>query len=332
MLKGEPSIDAENDEGSPSYELPGRRRSRSPTTRRPAGDLRLHRRRRVPPLDLRLWRQVLDYFDAFLIGLTATPNKQAFGFFNQNLVMEYNHEQAVADGVNVDYDVYRIRTEITEQGRTIEAGLVTAYPRRGRRARSRYETARRRPRLHGQGSRPLGGGQGPDPHRHPDLPGQALHRDFPRPHRDMVPKTLIFAKDDSHADDIVHIVREEFGKGNDFARRSPTDVPAKDSDELISEFRNSPELRIAVTVDMIATGTDIKPLECLLFMRDVRSRSYFEQMMGRGVRVINDADFRAVTPDATSKERFVVVDAVGVTERDRFEDRTQPLDRKPTVA
>ena len=93
------------------------------------------------------------------------------------------------------------------------------------------------------------------------------------------------------------------------ARRSPTG-PSEDSDELIAEFRNSPELRIAVTVDQIATGTDIKPLECLLFMRDVRSRGYFEQMLGRGVRVINNADFRAVTPDATSKERFVVVDAV----------------------
>jgi len=126
-------------------------------------------------------------------------------------------------------------------------------------------------------------------------------------------------------------VRNEFGKGNDFCQKI-TYRSVKDSDELIAEFRNSPELRIAVTVDQIATGTDIKPLECLLFMRDVRSRGYFEQMLGRGVRVINNADFRAVTPDATAKELFMVVDAVGVTEHDRFEEQTQPLDRKPTVA
>jgi type I restriction enzyme R subunit len=70
-----------------------------------------------------LWRQVLEYFDAHIIGLTATPNKQTFGFFNQNLVMEYNHEQAVADGVNVNYDVYRIRTEISEAGAKVDAGF-----------------------------------------------------------------------------------------------------------------------------------------------------------------------------------------------------------------
>ena len=147
---------------------------------------------------------------------------------------------------------------------------------------------------------------------------------------DDVPKTLIFAKDDSHADDIVDIVRDEFGKGNDFCQKI-TYRSGKDPDELIPEFRNSPEFRVVVTVDMIATGTDIKPLECLCSCAMFSSRGYFEQMIGRGVRVINDADFRAVTPDATSKDGFVVVDAVGVTERDRFEDRTQPLDRKPTV-
>ncbi|ODS33982.1 MAG: deoxyribonuclease [Candidatus Scalindua rubra] len=69
-----------------------------------------------------LWRQVLEYFDAFIIGLTATPGKQTFGFFNQNLVMEYPHEQAVADGVNVNYDVYQIRTQITREGSSIDAG------------------------------------------------------------------------------------------------------------------------------------------------------------------------------------------------------------------
>ena len=281
-----------------------------------------------------VWRQVLEYFDAFIIGLSATPNQQALGFFEQNLVMEYNHDRAVADKVNVDYNVYRIQTQITAKGSKIDAGLLAGYRAKATR-QIRYETA-----------------DDDIPYTEKDLDRSVVAKDqirtivrtfrdklfteiFPpaegEPPRTMVPKTLIFAKDDSHADDIVDIVRTEFGKGNDFCQKI-TYRSVKDSDELIAEFRNSPELRIAVTVDQIATGTDIKPLECLLFMRDVRSRGYFEQMIGRGVRVINNADFRAVTPDATSKERFVVVDAVGVTERDRFDDRTQPLDRKPTVA
>jgi type I restriction enzyme R subunit len=281
-----------------------------------------------------VWRQVLEYFDAFIIGLSATPNQQALGFFEQNLVMEYTHDRAVADKVNVDYNVYRIQTQITSGGSKIEAGLTAGYRSRSTRA-MRYETA-----------------EDDIPYTEKDLDRSVVAVDqirtvvrafrdrlftdiFPpaegEPPRTMVPKTLIFAKDDSHAEDIVGIVRTEFGKGNDFCQKI-TYRSIKDSDELIAEFRNSPELRIAVTVDQIATGTDIKPLECLLFMRDVRSRGYFEQMLGRGVRVINNADFRAVTPDATSKERFVVVDAVGVTDHDRFEDRTQPLDRKPTVA
>jgi type I restriction enzyme R subunit len=281
-----------------------------------------------------VWRQVLEYFDAFIIGLSATPNKQALGFFEQNLVMEYSHDRAVADKVNVDYDVYRIQTQITSQGSKIESGLVAGYRSRATRE-TRYATA-----------------EDDIPYTERDLDRSVVavsqirtvvrtFRDklfteiFPpaegeRP-RTTVPKTLIFAKDDGHAEDIVGIVRNEFDKGNDFCQKI-TYRSVKDSDELISEFRNSPELRIAVTVDQIATGTDIKPLECLLFMRDVRSRGYFEQMLGRGVRVINNADFRAVTPDAPAKEGFIVVDAVGATEHDRFEDRTQPLDRKPTVA
>jgi len=144
-----------------------------------------------------------------------------------------------------------------------------------------------------------------------------------------VPKTLIFAKDDAHADEIVQIARDVFGKGNDFAVKITYKTSGRKADDLISEFRNSYNPRIAVTVDMIATGTDVKPLECVLFMRMVRSRTYFEQMKGRGVRVINDADFQAVTPDSFAKERFVIVDAVGVTEAELVD--TQPLDREPTV-
>ena len=273
-----------------------------------------------------VWQQVLDYFDAYIIGLTATPNKQAFGFFNQNLVMEYNHEQAVADQVNVDFDVYRIRTEITEHGGTIDAGLVTAF--RDRKTReTRWQQLDEEVSYNAQ-----------------TLDRAVVARDQIRtvvrtfkerlfteifPGRSEVPKTLIFAKDDSHADDIVQIVREEFAKGDDFAVKITYKSTGRKPDEMIAELRNSYNPRIAVTVDMIATGTDVRPLECVFFMRSVKSRTYFEQMKGRGVRIIDDADLQAVTPDAQAKTHFVIVDAVGVTDTD-LED-TQPLNREPTI-
>ncbi len=273
-----------------------------------------------------LWRQVLEYFDAYLIGLTATPAKITFGFFNQNLVMEYPHEQAVADGVNVDFDVYKIRTEITEQGSTIDAGVVTGFRHRETR-QVRWE----------QLDEPL-------PYDPEQLDRKVVAKDQIRtviktfkerlftdifPGRTEVPKTLIFAKDDSHAEDIVQIVREEFGKGNDFAAKITYKTTGKNTEDLIAEFRNSYNPRIAVTVDMIATGTDVKPLECLIFMRAVRSRTFFEQMKGRGARVIDETELRGVTPDARAKTRFVIVDAVGVTETPLMD--TAPLERKPTL-
>ena len=147
------------------------------------------------------------------------------------------------------------------------------------------------------------------------------------PGRRVVPKTLIFAKDDNHAEEIVTQVMQVFGKGNDFAAKITYN--SKDPKKLLQDFRNSPTLRIAVTVDMIATGTDVKPIECVFFMRDVRSGTYFEQMKGRGARSMDDASFTALTPDATHKERFVIVDAVGVTEHE-FVDAA-PLERTKTV-
>jgi type I restriction enzyme R subunit len=307
-----------------------------------------------------LWRQVLEYFDAYIIGLTATPSKQTFGFFNQNLVMEYDHEHAVADGVNVDFNVYRIKTQITEQGSTVEAGLMVDK-------RDRLTRAVRWEQLEEDFT----------------FTASALDRDvvakdqirtviktfkerlfteiFPSRSKE-VPKTLIYAKDDIHADDIVQIVREEFGRGNQFAEkityRSGTariiekrtledgteveEVTYKSGaglspEDLLQAFRNAYYPRVAVTVDMIATGTDIKPLEVVMFMREVRSRNFFEQMKGRGVRVISDTDLQAVTPNEErdgqtipiSKDHFVIVDAVGVTEQE-LQD-TRPLDRQPTV-
>jgi type I restriction enzyme R subunit len=274
-----------------------------------------------------LWRQVLEYFDAFIVGLTATPNKQTFGFFNQNLVMEYGHEQAVADGVNVNYDVYRIKTEITEGGSTVEAGYYVDK-------RDRETRAVRWERLDDDLA-----------YDSDQLDKDVVAMDQIRtiiqafrnklfteifPGRTDVPKTLIFAKDDSHAEDIVKVVREEFGKGNEFAQKITYKTTGKKTDDLIAEFRNSYFPRIAVTVDMIATGTDIKPLELILFMRAVKSRTFFEQMKGRGVRVISEDDLKAVTPDAKTKDHFVIVDAVGVCEQDKTDSR--PMDQKKSVS
>lgn len=273
-----------------------------------------------------LWRQVLEYFDAFIVGLTATPSKQAIGFFNQNLVMEYNHERAVADGVNVGYDVYRIQTQITEKGSKIEAGFF--IDKRNKLTRDvRWEQLDEDMEYNAEKlDRAV---VAPDQIRTiiKTFRDKLFMEIFPG--RSEVPKTLVFAKDDSHAEDIVRITREEFAKGNDFCKKITYRTTGEKPENLIAAFRNSFNPRIAVTVDMISTGTDIKPLECLLFMRNVKSRVYFEQMKGRGTRVISATDFNAVTPDALNKTRFVIVDAVGVCENDKTDSR--PLERKPSI-
>ena len=274
-----------------------------------------------------LWAQVLEYFDAYLIGLTATPSKQTFGFFNQNLVMEYPHELAVADGVNVNYDVYRIRTQIGEGGSEVEAGFFVEKQERDTRAKRWEQLDEDLEYEARQLDRDV---VAPDQIR-------TVVRTFRDklfteifPGRTWTPKTLIFAKDDAHAENIVGIVREEFGKGNDFCQKITYRTTGADPKELIKQFRNSPMPRIAVTVDMIATGTDIKPVEIVMFMRAVKSRSFFEQMKGRGVRVIGADDLKAVTPDAAAKDHFVIVDAVGVCEEEKTDSR--PMERKPSVS
>ena len=294
-----------------------------------------------------LWRQVLEYFDATIIGLTATPSLQTIGFFNRNLVMEYNFEQAVADGVNVDFDLYQIRTQITEHGSVIPSGNFVDFRNKETR-RVRWEKADQDLRYDAD-----------------ELDRRVVSKDQIRtvlqtfrdklfteifPGRTVVPKTLIFAKDDSHAEDIVTTVREVFGKGNDFAEKITYKVgtmrqivkeKSADGGEvervtwvntgikpegLIKSFRNSYNPRIAVTVDMISTGTDIKPLEIVFFMRAVKSRTLFEQMKGRGSRTINSDDLRAVTGDAVAKDRFIIIDAIGIDPDELNE--TKPLERK----
>ncbi|MCB0738671.1 MAG: restriction endonuclease subunit R, partial [Bacteroidetes bacterium] len=148
------------------------------------------------------------------------------------------------------------------------------------------------------------------------------------PQRKELPKTLIFAKSDSHADDIIKITREEFGEGNEFCKK--VTYKADDPKGTLAQFRNNYYPRIAVTVDMIATGTDVKPLEIVFFMRDIKSRNYFEQMKGRGTRTVSLDDLKKVTPSATyTKDHFVIVDAIGVSKSVKTDSR--PLERKPSV-
>ena len=272
-----------------------------------------------------VWSQVLSYFDAFIIGLTATPDNRTFAFFNENIVSEYPREQAIIDGVNVGEDIFLIETQVGKNGAHLMKQLIEH--------RDRLSRAKRWKQLD----------------EDVDYKPTQLDRDivnpsqirtvirsfkdnlfttlFPR--RKEVPKTLIFAKTDSHADDIIQIVREEFGEGNDFCRKIT--YSADNPESVLSSFRNDYNPRIAVTVDMIATGTDVKPIECLIFMRDVRSKNYFEQMKGRGTRVLSKEDLQKVTPSATeNKDHFVIVDAVGVTKSKKSD--TRPLERKPTVS
>ena len=272
-----------------------------------------------------VWSQVLSYFDAFIIGLTATPDKRTFAYFDENIVSEYPREQAIVDGVNVGEDIFLIETEIGQRGGQIMKQVIEYRDRLSRQKRWQQmdEDMDYTPS---------------QLDRNIVNPSQirTVIRCFKEnlfttlfPRRKEVPKTLIFAKTDSHADDIVQIVREEFGEGNDFCRKIT--YSADNPETVLSSFRNDYNPRIAVTVDMIATGTDVKPIECLIFMRDVRSKNYFEQMKGRGTRVLSRDELQKVTPSATeNKDHFVIVDAVGVTKSKKSD--TRPLERKPTVS
>ena len=272
-----------------------------------------------------LWRQVLEYFDAFLIGLTATPDNRTYGFFKKNVVSEYSHEQAVADGVNVGNEVYVIDTEKTQHGGQLKANQQI----------EKRERLTRKKRWEIQDEDEVYSAQQLDRDVvNPDQIRTVVHTfrdELPKifPGRDEVPKTLVFAKTDSHADDIIQTVREGFAEGNEFCKKV-TYRAEEDPKSVLAQFRNDYYPRIAVTVDMIATGTDVKPIECLLFMRNVKSRNYFEQMKGRGTRTLDHDDLKKVSPSVVSgKTHYVIVDAVGVTKS--LKTASQPLITEPTV-
>lgn len=285
-----------------------------------------------------LWKQVLDYFDAFLIGLTATPDKRTYGFFNENVVAEYSYEQSVVDGVNVGYDVYEIETEVTAKGAELKAKEWVDHRDRETRAKRWAQTEEDT----AYGATDLDRSVvNPSQIRQVIQAMKTAVETGIFPHRTETPKTLIFAKTDSHADDIIRTVREVYGEGNAFCKkvtyRAGLDpetgkaIAGDDADSVLASFRNDYNPRIAVTVDMIATGTDVKPLEVLLFMRDVRSKGYYEQMKGRGVRSLDAESLKKVSNSAEgAKTHFVLIDAVGVEKSLKTESR--PLERKPTLS
>lgn len=280
-----------------------------------------------------LWKQVLDYFDVFQVGLTATPDNRTFGYFNQNLVSDYGYEKAVIDGVLVPYNVFTIETKITKQGSKISMG--EKVDKRERLTRRKFwESVDEDIEYSGK-------------QLDNDIVNPSTIRTIIRAIKDNlpsifpdrldpegkfeVPKTLIFAKTDSHAEDIIDIVREEFGEENKFCKKI-TYRSEEDPKSVLSQFRNDYYPRIAVTVDMIATGTDIRPLEVLVFMRDVKSRSYYEQMKGRGTRTCSLEQLRATgTPSAKfTKDHFVIIDAIGVESSQKTDSR--PLEKKPGMS
>ncbi|MDD5958559.1 MAG: DEAD/DEAH box helicase family protein, partial [Ligilactobacillus ruminis] len=270
------------------------------------------------------WQSVLKYFkDAKILGLTATPTPEAYAFFNDNIIEKYTYDDSVVDGVNVPARVYRIKTEQTEHGGTIKSGDKFVETTRSGYKVNEYIAEERIDFNPTQLDRSV---VSPDQIRkNIETFRDSIYTDmFPERKAlwEYIPKTLIFAKDDHHASEIVDIVKAVFAEKFEYGKIPEKFVQkitysAGDTNTLIKEFRTEKEFRIAVTVTLVATGTDVKPLEIVMFMRDVNSDVLYTQMKGRGCRTINDDKLKEVTPNATTKDCFYIVDCVGVTEHDK---------------
>ncbi|MFI3297924.1 MAG: DEAD/DEAH box helicase family protein [bacterium] len=265
------------------------------------------------------WKKVLDYFNsARLIGLTATPAPETIAFFNKNCVINYNLERSIADGINVDYRVYRIATQATEDGgiineneETQEIKCISGASSIVKEEQARYFAASdlNRSVINLTQIRVV-------LESYRDAIYSDLYPDR-EPKLRYIPKTLIFAQNDAHATNIVKIAKTVFAdQCDDFIQKIT--YSAGDSNKLVRSFRNDKTFRIAVTVTLVATGTDIKPLEVVMFMRNVNSESLYTQMKGRGVRTIGDEQLKSVTPNAQTKDLFYLIDAVGVTEHEKY--------------
>lgn len=279
------------------------------------------------------WKKVLDYFsEAKVLGLTATPTPEAYAFFNNNTIEQYTYDDSVVDGVNVPPRIYRIITDVTAHGGTIEKGskVVETAKRTNKPINYVAEASVE------YGATELDRSVVNKNQIREVLTAykKAIYEDlYPSRERkwEYIPKTLIFAKDDNHATEIVEITKDVFKV--EFEDKS---IPEKfvqkitysagDSNALIRELRTEKDFRIAVTVTLVATGTDVKPLEVVMFMKDVHSDVLYTQMKGRGCRVISDDKLKEVTPNADTKECYYIVDAVGVTESEKLIPKpgTQP--------
>lgn len=270
------------------------------------------------------WKAVLDYFSgANILGLTATPTPEAYAFFDNNIVENYTYERSIIDGVNVPTRIYRIATEVTEHGGTLKDGTTVTETTRRNLDSTTYTVDQNKEYAPNLLDRSITNRQ--QIHKVLESFKKSIYEDL-YPEREKVweciPKTLIFAKNDNHATEIVEAVKDVFKsefEGDEIPENFVQKITysSDDSNALIRDLRNEKDFRIAVTVTLVATGTDVKPLEIVLFMKDVMSDVLYTQMKGRGCRVISDDKLREITPNANTKECYYIVDAIGVTEHEK---------------
>lgn len=231
--------------------------------------------------EVSVWRDTLNHFDAIRVGLTATPAAHTKAYF-KDVVYRYEYERAVREGFLVDYDAVKVRSDVRMNGVFLRAGeeVEMVDPDSGAETRDSLEDERQF-----ETSEVERKVTSPDSNRKVILELKK-YADEHEQRTGRIPKTLIFAANDlphtSHADQLVEICREVFGRGDSFARKitGRVDRPL----QQIREFRNRKQPGIVVTVDLLTTGVDIPDLEFIVFLRTVKSRILFEQMLGRGTR------------------------------------------------
>ncbi|MEK7288331.1 MAG: DEAD/DEAH box helicase family protein [Elusimicrobiota bacterium] len=247
--------------------------------------------------DLSTWREVIQHFDAVKVGLTATPAAHTVSIFGEP-VFRYTVEQAVKDGYLVDYEAVAIKSGVRMNGVFLKEGEEVGKidTETGEEVYDLVEDERAFP--------------AEDVERRITSPVSnrkivqeiAKYADKHEKETGRFPKILIFASNDiqhiSHADQIVSLCREVFNRGDDFVKKITGNPNVDRPLKRIREFRNRQEPMIAVTVDMLSTGVDIPKLEFIVFLRPVKSRILWEQMLGRGTRLCEEIN----------KTHFVIFD------------------------
>lgn len=261
--------------------------------------------------DTAIWRNVLDYFDAIKIGLTATPASHTLAYF-RDVAYRYTTEQAILDGFLVDYDAVRINSNVRMNGAFLKEGEQVGIVDTST-GKIIYDAL--------EDEREFGSTDIEQKITSPEsnLKIIAEIADYARRHEEETgrfPKTLIFAVNDlpftSHADQLVQICREVFGKGDDFVQKITGSKSVDRPLQKIREFRNRPNPKVVVSVDMLTTGVDIPSLEFIVFLRPVKSRILWVQMPGRGTRRC----------DAINKSKFVIFDCFNGTLIEYFKNTT----------